>query len=361
MRTEYKDLDCVCRNVIYSLQYCFSFEFSMPSTELTGIQKSAIVLMALAPDTANKIFAMLEDDEIREISQAMSSMGDVPPDIIETVTSEFHHDINSSLSFVGNLHNTERMLRQILDPAKVDAILEDIRGPEGKNIWDKLSNVSEEVLANYLKNEYPQTAALILSKMSPNHAANVLKILNQEYAFEVMKRMLILDPVKKEVLDKIEKTLRNEFISGLTKTQKADTNQMMAEIFNNFDRSTESQYMELLEKHDANAAERIRKLMFTFDNLGKIDAAGIQSIIKIADKAKLPIAMKGASEEIRSKFLQNMSQRAAKILQEEMEALGPVRIKDVDEAQASIIAIARDLIAKGEIAMSEGGEDQLIY
>jgi flagellar motor switch protein FliG len=177
-----------------------------------------------------------------------------------------------------------------------------------------------------------------------------------------MRRMLMMDPVKKEILDKVEKTLRNEFISGLTKTQKADTNQMMAEIFNNFDRSTESRYMTMLEKDLPDAAERIKKLMFTFDNIGRIDAAGIQAIIKAVDKAKLPIAMKGASEEMRKKFLDNMSQRAAKILQEEMESLGPVRIKDVDEAQAAIIGVARDLIAKGEVMMSEGGgDDQLIY
>jgi flagellar motor switch protein FliG len=328
---------------------------------LTGLQKSAVVMMALNNETATKIFSMLEDDEIKEISHAMTSIGNVAPEVIESLITEFHNEVGSSLSLVGNLHNTERMLRKILDDDKVESILEDIRGPAGKNIWDKLSNVNEEVLANYLKNEYPQTAALILSKLSPNHAANVLKILHSEFAFEIMKRMLMMDPVKKEVLEKVEKTLRNEFISGLTKTQKSDTNQMMAEIFNNFDRGTESRYMSMLEQHIPDAAERIKKLMFTFDNIGRIDAQGIQSIIKVVDKAKLPIAMKGASEEMRKKFLENMSQRAAKILQEEMETLGPVRIKDVDEAQASIITVARDLIAKGEISMSEGGEDQMIY
>jgi flagellar motor switch protein FliG len=329
---------------------------------LTGLHKAAIIMMALNNETATKIFSMLEDDEIREISHAMTSVGNVAPEIIEALITEFHNEVGSSMSLVGNLHNTERMLRKILDDDKVESILEDIRGPAGKNIWDKLSNVNEEVLANYLKNEYPQTAALILSKLAPNHAANVLKILNSEFAFEVMRRMLMMDPVKKEILDKVEKTLRNEFISGLTKTQKADTNQMMAEIFNNFDRSTESRYMTMLEKDLPDAAERIKKLMFTFDNIGRIDASGIQAIIKAVDKAKLPIAMKGASEEMRKKFLDNMSQRAAKILQEEMESLGPVRIKDVDEAQAAIIGVARDLIAKGEVMMSEGGgDDQLIY
>ncbi len=332
------------------------------SQPLTGLQKSAVVMMALNNETATKIFSMLEDDEIKEISHAMTTIGNVSPDIIEALITEFHNEIGSSASLVGNIHNTERMLRKILDDDKVESILEDIRGPAGKNVWDKLSNVNEEVLANYLKNEYPQTAALILSKLSANHAANVLKMLSQDFAFEVMRRMLVMDPVKKEVLDKIEKTLRNEFISGLTKTQKSDTNQMMAEIFNNFDRTTESRYMTMLESQLPETAQKIKKLMFTFDNIGRIDAAGIQSIIKVVDKAKLPIAMKGASEEMRKKFLDNMSQRAAKILQEEMDALGPVRIKDVDEAQASIILVARDLIAKGEIAMSEGGgDDQMIY
>ncbi|MCE2992245.1 MAG: flagellar motor switch protein FliG [Candidatus Jidaibacter sp.] len=332
------------------------------SEELNGIQKAAILLIALNQEMAAKIFSLMEDDEIKEISLAMSSMGHVSPENIEKVVAEFNGEIKQSISFIGNIQNTERLLRKILSDDKVNSILEDIRGPSGKNIWDKLSNVSEEVLANYIKNEYPQTAALILSKIPSQQAANVLKILSPEFAFEVIKRILAMDPVKKEVLDKVEKTLRHEFISGVTKIQKNDFNQIMAEIFNNFDRITETKYMTLLEEHSAESADKIKKLMFTFNDIARIDNSGIQQILKVVDKAKLPIAMKGASEDLRKKFMDNMSQRAVKILQEEIEGLGPVRLKDVYEAQGALITIARDLIGRGEIKLSDGNDsDQLIY
>lgn len=319
-------------------------------------------MMAVNQDLLTKIFSLLEDDEIREISQTMSSMGSIPAENIEKMMLEFSNEISASLSFVGNIQNTERLLRKVLGKEKVDVILEEIRGPAGKNVWDKLSNISEELLANYIKNEYPQTAALILSKIPSAQAANVIKLLNPDFAFEVMKRMLVMDTIKKEVLEKVEKTLRTEFIGTLTKTQKYDTNQIMAEIFNSFDRTTESKFMEMLEKYDTESAEMIKKLMFTFDDIAKVDNSGIQAILKVADKSRLALALKGTTEEIRSKFIANMSQRAAKILQEEIEGMGPVRMRDVEDAQSEIIVITKDLMAKGEIEISEGSDnDQLVY
>ncbi len=330
--------------------------------KISGVEKAAMFMMAINQEVATKVFQLLEDEEIKEISQSMSSLGNVGADTIEKLIMEYSNEINASLSFVGNVQNTERFLRKILGKDKVDVILEDIRGPAGRNIWDKLANVNEEMLANYLRNEYPQTAALILSKLPPTHAAKVLGSFSQEFSFEIIKRMLAMDPVKKEVLEKIEKTLRTEFINTLTKTQKYDNNQVMAEIFNNFDRTTEAKFMEMLEKHSTEAAERIKSLMFTFDDMKKIDTVGIQAILKSIDKSRLALALKGTTEEIRKKFIDNMSQRAAKILLEEIEGMGPVRLKDVDEAQAEIISVAKDLINKGEIELSDGGDsDQMIY
>lgn len=330
--------------------------------KISGVEKAAMFIMAIDQDIAAKILQMLEDDEIREISQAMSNLGNVQAESIEKLIFEYSNEINANLNLVGNVHNTERFLRKVLGKEKVDVILEDIRGPAGRNIWDKLGNVNEEILANYLKNEYPQTTALVLSKLNPMNSAKVLANFSPEFAFEVINRMLALDSVKKEVLEKVEKTLRTEFISNLTKTQKYDNNQIMAEIFNNLDRNTEAHFMEKLEKENAEAAENIKKLMFTFDDMMKVDEAGIQAILKSIDKSRLALALKGCSEEIRKKFIDNMSQRAAKILNEEVEGMGPVKLKDVDEAQAEIILITKELVAKGEIELSEGGDsDQIIY
>jgi flagellar motor switch protein FliG len=171
-----------------------------------------------------------------------------------------------------------------------------------------------------------------------------------------------MEAVKKDVLDGVEKTLRSEFISTLTKTQKYDSNELMAEIFNNFDRANEAKFMGLLEQKMPDQAEKIKNLMFTFDDLVNINQAGIQTLLRDIDKSKLTVALKGASEQVRNLFISNMSQRAAKILQEDMEALGPVRLKDVDEAQSAIVAKAKEMAAKGDIVIADdSGEDEFIY
>ena len=327
----------------------------------SGVERAAMFLMAIDQDHAAKILDMFEDDEIKEVSQAMSSLGSIQSGFVEKLLTDYHGEMAANTSLIGNVQNTERFLRQVLGKEKVDLILEDLRGPAGRNTWDKLSNVSEEMLANFLKNEYPQTSALILSKLPAPHAARVLTLLPEETSFEIVKRILSMDSIKKEVLESVEKTIRIEFLSNLSKTQKADNNEVMAEIFNAFDRNSEAKFMGFLEEYSGEAAERIKNLMFTFDDLVKVDATGIQAIMKAADKGKLTIALKGSKEEVRKLFIDNMSQRAAKILIEEMEGMGPIKLKDVDEAQNSVILIAKDLIEKGEIEISDGDDGDLVY
>ena len=175
-------------------------------------------------------------------------------------------------------------------------------------------------------------------------------------------RMLRMESVQKEVLDDVERTLRNEFMSNLARTQRRDSHEMMAEIFNNLDRNTENRFMTLLEERNRDSAERIKALMFTFEDLQKLDPQGVQTLLRAVDKDKLGIALKGSSEQLRELFFNNMSERAAKILREDMAAMGPVRLRDVDEAQMEMVNLAKDLATKGEIVISEGkGEDELVY
>tara|TARA_E500000318_G_scaffold99506_1_gene101619 strand:- start:492 stop:1181 length:690 start_codon:yes stop_codon:yes gene_type:complete len=229
-------------------------------------------------------------------------------------------------------------------------------------MWDKLANVNEVVLANYLKNEYPQTVAVVLSKIKSDHASRVLGALPESFAMEVIMRMLRMEAVQKEVLDDVERTLRNEFMTNLARTARRDSHEMMAEIFNALDRNTENRFMTLLEERNRDSAEKIKSLMFTFEDLQKLDPGGVQTLLRNVDKDKLGTALKGSSEQIKELFFSNMSERAAKILREDMNALGPVRLKDVDEAQMEMVNLAKDLAAKGEIIISEGGaEDELIY
>jgi flagellar motor switch protein FliG len=229
-------------------------------------------------------------------------------------------------------------------------------------MWEKLSNVQEEVLANYLKNEYPQTIAVVLGKIRPEHAARVLAILPEDLALDVVNRMLKMEAVQKEVIERVESTLRTEFMSNLSQTRRRDAHEVMAEIFNNFDRQTETRFMTALEDDNRDAAERIKTLMFTFDDLMKLDSGSAQTLMRKIDKDKLAVALKGASEPVRQFFMSNMSGRAAKMLADDMEALGPVRLRDVDEAQGQLVNMAKDLAAKGEIMITKSNSDEeLIY
>lgn len=329
---------------------------------LTGIEKAAILLLSLGEEYTARIFEQLDDDEIMEISQTMSNLGKVSSDVVERLFIEFAESISSTNSLVGTLDSTERLLQKVLGKERVDNIMEEIRGPAGRTMWEKLGNVNEEVLANFLQKEYPQTVAVVLSKIQSEHAARVLALLPEGFAMEVIMRMLRMEAVQKEVLEDVEKTLRTEFMTNLARTNRQDSHEMMASIFNSLERSTEAKFMESLEERSAEAAEKIRSLMFTFEDLQGLDGASMQTLIRSADKEKLPIALKGASETIRNLFFSNMSERAAKIMQEDIAAMGPVRLKDVEEGQQSLVNTAKDLADRGEITIqSEKDEDELIY
>ncbi|MEQ1489437.1 MAG: flagellar motor switch protein FliG [Terricaulis sp.] len=335
-----------------------------PTVDLSrysGPEKAAIILMALGED-AKKLWAVMDEDEIKEVSQAMASLGMVPSAVVEALVHEFIQRLSGAGSIMGSVEQTQRMLLQILPKEKVDSLMEEIRGPAGRNIWDKLANVHESVLASYLKNEYPQTVAVVLAKIRPEHAAKVLAELPQDFAAECIMRMLAMEPVQRDILEKVETTLRTEFMSNLARTSKRDSHELMADIFNNFDRQTESRFMGALEGKSNESADRIKALMFVFEDLGKLDSGGIQTLLRAVDKSDLALGLKGASDTLRNLFFSNMSERGGKLLKDEMASMGPVRLKDVDAAQTRMVATAKELSARGEIIMSDGkSEDELIY
>ncbi|MBA5775710.1 flagellar motor switch protein FliG [Stappia sp. F7233] len=329
---------------------------------LAGAERAAVLLLALGEKHGRRIWEQLDEIEVREISAAMSQIGPVTPGMLERLFVDFVKKLSTHGSLTGNVDVTERLLNTFLPMDRVAIIMEEIRGPAGRNMWEKLSNVQENVLANYLKNEYPQTVAVVLSKIKADHAARVLSILPEDLALEVVNRMLKMEAIQKEVLEKVEQTLRVEFMSNLTNTSRRDSHEMMADIFNNFDRQTEARFIAALEEENRDSAERIKTLMFTFDDLMKLDAASCQTLLRNVEKDRLAIALKGATDAVRDFFFSNMSARAAKLMRDDMEALGPIRLRDVDEAQAGMVATAKDLAAKGEIMLSKSkGDDELIY
>jgi flagellar motor switch protein FliG len=333
----------------------------LDASKLNGAEKAAVILLSLGEEH-HALWQALDDEEIKEISQAMSTLGTVSANVVEDLLVEFVSGMSSTGAIMGSFEQTQRLLGSFLSGDKVENLMEEIRGPAGRTMWDKLGNVNEAVLANYLKNEYPQTVAVVLSKVKPEHAARVLSALPEDFALECVQRMLRMEPVQRDILDKIEQTLRTEFMSNLARTSKRDSHETMADIFNNFDRQTESRFMAALEERNRESAERVRALMFVFEDLAKLDPGGVQTLLRAVEKDKLGLAMKGASDTLREMFFSNMSERAAKIMREDMESMGPVRLKDVDQAQMAMVQVAKDLAAKGEIMLAgQGGDDELIY
>jgi len=330
--------------------------------QLTGPEKAAAFMLAIGEEYGRPIWEQLTDDEVRELSSTMSKLGQLKATTVETLFNQFAGDVTSAGSLSGSFDSTERLLSKILPEDRVNQIMEEIRGPAGRTMWDKLGNVNEMVLASYLKNEYPQTVAVVLNKIKPEHAARVLGVLPEDFSMEVVMRMLRMEPVQKDIIDKVEQTLRVEFMNNLARTSSHDTHETLAEIFNYLDRNTESRFLSALEDRNRESAERVRALMFTFEDLVNLDPGGVQTLLRNIDKGKLALALKGASDTLRDLFFSNMSERAAKILREDMEAMGPVRLRDVDEAQMEMVNKAKDLADEGEIVLSDNkGEDELIY
>lgn len=337
-------------------------EAQLALSGMGGPQKAATILMAVGEQRAGNLFTKMDDDEIREISAAMATLGNVGAPVVEELFREFVNAFSGGGSLVGSYEGTERLLSKFLDSERLGNVMEDIRGPAGRTMWEKLANVNELTLATYLKNEYPQTIAVVMSKITPDHAARVLSELPEELSTEVVTRILTAEPVKKEILTKIEDTLRHEFMANLAISTKRDSHEVMAEIFNNFDRSTEDRFMSALEGQNRESADKIKSLMFTFEDLVRLDPNGVQVLLRTVDKGELASALKGATDSLKDLFLSNMSERAGTILREDMEQMGPIRQRDVSEAQGKIVNVAKDLADKGELMIAdENGTDELVY
>lgn len=333
----------------------------LEGAQMQGKQKVAILMLALGQTQSAKLLGLMHEDEIREVSSAMSLLGKIPADMVEQLCNEFADSIGSQGNIMGNYEITEQLLQQALPKERAQQIMEEIRGPAGRTMWDKLGNVNEAVLANYLKNEYPQTVAVVLSKLKPDHAGRVLTLLPDSFAIEVVMRMLRMESVQRDILDGVEQTLRSEFMSNLSRTSRRDSHEMMAEIFNSLDRQSEARFVSALEERNREAAERIKSLMFTFDDLQRLSPEHMQALLRAVEKDKLPLALKGASEPLKQLFFNNLSERASRMLRDDIEGLGPVKLRDVDDAQSAIVATAKDLAAQGLIDVSESAKDEMVY
>ncbi|HYG86976.1 MAG TPA: flagellar motor switch protein FliG [Azospirillum sp.] len=329
---------------------------------LSGAEKTAIIFLALGEERGSRLMERLDEDEIRMVSRAMAGVGNVTSNLLEALLRAFSERFANAGSVVGSYDSTERMLARFLPGDRVSEIMGEIRGPAGRTMWEKMSNVNESVLATYLSGEYPQTSAVILSKMRAEHAAKVLPLLPPKLRLEVIERMIQIESVQREVLLDIESILHNEFMANYARTHGYDPHERMADIFNRIDRETLGEIFADLEPELPESTHRIKQLMFTFEDLMRLDRVSLQTVIRRSDTGQLAIALKGAEAAQRDYFLSVMSERARLILQDEIENMGPVRMRDVHDAQAEIVQTAKSLSEDGVIVIPQQGEtDAVVY
>jgi flagellar motor switch protein FliG len=319
-------------------------------------------MLAMGKEKFAPIWDQLSVEEIKEVSAGIASLGRVPTTIVEHFLARFSGELGGGSGLYGSMEAAENWLGDFFSEDQLGEIMSDIRGPSGRTVWDKLSNVSDSVLASYLKNENPQTVALILHNLEPSHSARVIQTLPREIMADILYRMLNIDTVQSDVLKRVEETLRQEFMNNLARTQRRNSHEALAEMFNSLDVKTGEFMLGDLEKLSEDDAEKIRALMFTFTDLLGLLPEAIQAIIRTAEKRDLALALKPVDDEVKQKFFSAMTERAAKLMREEMQAMGPVRARDCEEAQANLVRVAKTLADRGEIVLIDPrNDDGLVY
>jgi len=328
-------------------------ESSADAKRLSGPERAAILFLGLQQDQISKLMDHLNEDEIRTISRTMSRLGKIDPAIVEAVFADFGDSAASGGVIVGTTQTTERLLRSVLigRDELVDSILQEISGPPKSNTWERVTTVEAKTLADYLGNEHPQVAAVVLSQLFADYAAQVLAQLPEASAADIMLRLLEVSIVNREILDDIERALRNDLGMDLVQDKKKDPHTYMADLIGRVNTDTEARLLGSLETVSPEHAAMVRKHMFTFADLVRISAASVQALLQECDKSRLAIALKLSDDSQRQKFLSNMSERQAKMFRDELEAGGTPRKPEVEEAQKEIVLLAKALSAAGLLSL----------
>ncbi len=324
--------------------------------DLSGPEKAAIFLLTLGDDFAAKVFQRLDESEIKNVGRQMAKMDHVDKDDIASLLKAFRSDTGADDLFLSGDDMLESALKKALMSDKANEILEDIHSDWRLTLFQKARKLEPQILVNFLRNEHPQTIALVLSVLEQSQAAVILGELKEDQRIEVIMRMSELDKVSPEILVDIDRVLQEELLSveGM-EGQRLGGVEAVAEILNNADRSLEASIMEGVEEQREELADEIRRLMFVFEDLIGVDDRGIMAILKEVSTDDLKLALKTASDELKEKVFKNMSKRAVEMLKEDMEIMGPTRLKDVEAAQQAILKIGKRLEQEGKVQLSAGG------
>lgn len=334
----------------------------MARSKSNGLKKSAILLMALGPSVSAKILRHFNEADIERISLEIANTTKVEVNTIEEVLEEFLLLSQAQRYLLdGGLDYARNLLEQTLGVQKAIEIIKKLKEASQIKPFMFVRKADPKQLTNLIAQEHPQTIALILSYLDPLQASQVLGSLPDEQQPEIARRIALMDRTSPEVLKEVEGVLRERLSSVVQQDFAAAGGiQSLVDILNNVDRGTEKLILEELEKDDPKLVDEIRKLMFIFEDVTALDNASIQRIIREVDQKDLALALKGSSDEVKERIFRNVSKRAAEMLKEDVELMGPVRLREVEEAQQRIVSVVRKLDETGEIIISRGGEDAII-
>ncbi|MWD28482.1 flagellar motor protein [Aquicoccus sp. SCR17] len=325
---------------------------------LKGPEKAAILFLCLGERRGSELMQKLDEGEIQKITRAMSRLGVIDSPQVEQVMTEFTGNVVNGGGVVGSFPVAERLLRNFLPDEQVDAILKDISGPlKERDLWDRFSAVNENVIATYLRGEHAQTAAAILSNVKVDVAAKVLPLLGQERMEDVVERMIRMEAVPGELMAQIEETLQSDLMATAAESSGTDMQQRMADLLNKLDRDLFDRISPALEDRLPDAFGAIKQRMFTFEDLGKLDAMALARVMRGVPGNTLPMALRGASKELRDMFLNVLPGRSRDMLLDEMNTMGPVRGRDVREAQAAMVDYAKQLAEEEVIRLPTDDEE----
>lgn len=329
---------------------------------LAGRQKAAILMISLGSEVSGEVFKHLSDDEIEQLTLEIANLRRVDTETQDMVIEEFFEiAVAHQYLATGGIEYARQLLEQALGPQKASDIIGRLTASLQVRPFDFARKTDPAQLLNFIQNEHPQTIALILAYLHPEQAGQILSALPPERQVDVAKRLATLDRTSPDVLEELEATLERRLSTFITQDFTAAGGiEVAVEVLNRVDRATEKTIMDTLEEDDPELAEEIKKRMFVFEDITLLNDRDIQMIVREVDTDEWALALKTASEEVTERIFKNMSRRAGDILREEMEYLGPVRLRDVEEAQQKIVGIIRKLEEAGEIVVARGGEDEIV-
>jgi flagellar motor switch protein FliG len=325
--------------------------------QMTGLEKSALLLNVLGNSVTAKIFQKMKDNDVKRLVNVMGQVSKVPIPIVKQVLEDFYSEIAEQENLIFGHATGRDFILETLGEDRARTVLGQLSVVEGSRTLEALELVDSRTLANFLISEHPQTIALVLAHLEPGKKCDVLKRLPENFQTEVVLRIANLDFISPSLIAQVDEVLKQELATlGSIDTQQLGGVQPIADMLNVMDKSSEQNIMARVEEKDPQLAEEIRKLMFVFEDIVFIDDRGMQSLLKEVPNDKLVIAMKTAPEEIKEKIFKNISKRAGELLKDDLESLGPVKVSDVESAQQEIVNVAKRLESEGKLMISRGGD-----